>query len=136
MFAIFFLHKAPPTLPLLIFTLISTPPNFLWQQYLERVFPGYSALKLESNKDEKGVKSKKRLNIRNTISKFALDQTLGALVNVAAFLGGVRLLRGLPAEQCWEVVKEVCCAELSKEVLWVFKEALRLECLKDKRRNM
>lgn len=130
MFTIFFLQKTPPTLPLLIFTLLSTPPNFLWQQYLERVFPGYSAVKLSLSKDDKEVKSEKKLNVRNTFSKFALDQTLGALVNVAAFLGGVRLLRGFPAMQCWEVVKDVCITEFPKQVFMSLKEASRLQSLK------
>ena len=30
-----------PIAQILIFSLLSTPPNFLWQAYLERRFPGY-----------------------------------------------------------------------------------------------
>lgn len=32
-----------PILQFLLFCIISTPPNFLWQEYLERTFPGYPA---------------------------------------------------------------------------------------------
>ena len=28
-----------------LFTLLNTPPNFLWQQFLEKKFPGYPAQK-------------------------------------------------------------------------------------------
>ena len=41
------------------------------------------------------------------MKKFVLDQTLGALVNVVAFLGGVRLLRGASLEESLQVVHEV-----------------------------
>lgn len=100
--------KAPPFIPLFIFTLISTPPNFLWQQYIERVFPGYSTRKPDLDSGEKEGKEMKRLNIGNTLIKFGLDQTLGAAVNTTAFLVGVRLLRGFPLRECWLAVKEVC----------------------------
>ena len=30
-----------PIFQFLIFCLLSTPPNFLWQEYLEKKFPGY-----------------------------------------------------------------------------------------------
>ena len=30
-----------PILQFLVFTLLNTPPNFLWQEFLEKKFPGY-----------------------------------------------------------------------------------------------
>lgn len=56
----------------------------------------------------KGVEVEKRLNVQNTIIKFGLDQTLAAVVNVAAYIGGSRALRGVPLEECWMAVREVC----------------------------
>ena len=56
----------------------------------------------------KGVEMEKRLNVRNTLIKLGLDQTVAAVVNVAAYIGGSRALRGLPLEECWMAVKEVC----------------------------
>ena len=82
---------------------MSTPPNFLWQQYLERRFPGYIVQKLDA--DEKGLK--KRLNIRNTLAKLLLDQSLGSFVNTVAFVGAVRLLRGDSLDGALIAVKEV-----------------------------
>lgn len=102
-----FSRTTPPVLAFLIFTFISTPPNFLWQQFLERRFPGYIVQKkLEADDDEKGVK--KRLNIRNTVAKLLLDQLLGSFVNTVAFVGGVRLLRGDSLDGALIAVKEVC----------------------------
>lgn len=102
-FAMLFSRTTPPVLAFLIFTFISTPPNFLWQQFLERRFPGYIVQKLDA--DEKGVK--KRLNIRNTLAKLLLDQSLGSFVNTAAFVGAVRLLRGDSLDGALIAVKEV-----------------------------
>ena len=79
----------------------------MWQQYLETKFPGYYTQKIEIDDDGKGAKVEKKLNIRNTLAKFVLDQTVAAVVNVVAFLGGVRLLNGESLETCWHVVKEV-----------------------------
>ncbi len=105
-FANLFTQHTPPIIPFLIFSLISTPPNYLWQQYLERRFPGYLVQKLDDEDDKaKGVE--KRLNIRNTLTKFLLDQTLGAVVNTVAFLGAVRLLKGDSLEGALIAIKEV-----------------------------
>lgn len=49
----------------------------------------------------------RKLNVRNTAAKFVLDQTVAAIVNVVAFVGGVRLLSGESLDVCWHVVKEV-----------------------------
>ena len=48
-----------------------------------------------------------KLNIRNTLAKFVLDQTVAALVNVITFLGGVKLLNGESTGVSWQIVKEV-----------------------------
>lgn len=58
----------------------------------------------------KGVELEKRLNVRNTLIKLGLDQTVAAVVNVGAYIGGTRALRGVPLEECWMAVREVCGA--------------------------
>lgn len=99
----------PPNIPaLLLYTLLSTPPNYLWQQYIESKFPGYTLKKLDVDDGGKGVEVEKRLNVRNTLTKLALDQTIAAVVNVAAYIGGSRALRGVPLDECWLAVREVC----------------------------
>ena len=107
----YFTSSPPPNIPaLLLYTLLSTPPNYLWQQYIENKFPGYTLKKLDVDDGGKGVEVEKTLNMRNTLIKLGLDQTIAAVVNVAAYIGGSRALRGLPLEECWSAVKEVCGA--------------------------
>lgn len=50
----------------------------------------------ESTRDEwtEEVKYEPHLDWRNTLTKFGLDQTLGALVNTIIFVGGMAGLRG------------------------------------------
>lgn len=103
----------PPNIPVLLFyTLLSTPPNYLWQQYIEDKFPGYTLQKLDVDDGGKGVEVEKRLNVRNTLIKLGLDQTIAAVVNVVTYIGGSRALRGLPLEECWMAVREVCGVQL------------------------
>ena len=75
---------------------------------MESKFPGYKVQKVEVDDGGKGVEVEERLNVRNTLVKFGLDQTVGAVVNVGVYIGGTRLLRGVPAGTCWDAVKEVC----------------------------
>ena len=107
----YFTSSPPPNISaLLLYTLLSTPPNYLWQQYIESKFPGYTLKKLDVDDGGKGVEVEKTLNMRNTLIKLGLDQTIAAVVNVAAYIGGSRALRGLPLEECWTAVREVCNA--------------------------
>lgn len=104
----FLTSSPPPDIPaLLLYTLLSTPPNFLWQQYIESKFPGYTLEKVEVDDGGKGVEVEKKLDMNNTMAKIALDQSIGAIVNVAAYIGVTRLLRGVPPAVCWDAVKEV-----------------------------
>ena len=94
-------------LSLILFAALSTPPNFWWQQFLERHLPGYPLKKLKVDDDGKGVEVERKLDVKNTVIKVLLDQTVASLVNVVAFIGGTRLLRGVPLELCWNAVREV-----------------------------
>lgn len=111
--ATFLTPKNPPIIALVIFSAIATPPNFQWQQYLERKLPGYS----ENHESKAGVKGgtradggvmfKSKLNVTNTLMKVVIDQTFGAVVNVVLHIAGVRLLQGVPFGECLQVVTEV-----------------------------
>ncbi|KAL2042608.1 hypothetical protein N7G274_004367 [Stereocaulon virgatum] len=97
----------PPNIPaLLVFTLLSTPPNFLWQQWMESKFPGYKFQKVKVDDGGEGVEVEGRLNVRNTLVKIGLDQTLGAVVNVVVYIGGTRLLRGVPVGLCLDAIQQ------------------------------
>lgn len=107
----YFTSSPPPNIPaLLLYTLLSTPPNYQWQQYIESQFPGYALKKIDVDDGGKGVEVEKTLNIRNTLIKLGLDQTIAAVVNVVAYIGGSRALRGVPWQECWMAVREVCGA--------------------------
>ncbi|KAL8965107.1 MAG: hypothetical protein Q9183_004024, partial [Haloplaca sp. 2 TL-2023] len=104
--------KNPPIVALVIVSTLITPPNFIWQQYLERKLPGQIIEKRASGgaKGEQraggDVTIKKRLNVPNTMMKVVIDQTLGSVVNVAFHLGGIAVMQGMPLGECLQVVKE------------------------------
>ena len=104
----FLTSSPPPNIPaLLIYTLISTPPNFWWQEYIEKRFPGYKLGKVEVEDGGKGVEVEKKLNVANTLIKLGLDQTVASIVNVVAYIGLTRLLSGVPAVECLDAMRKV-----------------------------
>ncbi|RFU78952.1 hypothetical protein TARUN_3256 [Trichoderma arundinaceum] len=75
----------------IVYTVITTPPNYRWQEFLEETFPTTTELEEEkslkdrpSNDAVTGTGGK--LNIANTAAKFVLDQALGAPVNTLLFI--------------------------------------------------
>ncbi|KAL2414773.1 hypothetical protein ABEF95_012204 [Exophiala dermatitidis] len=92
-----------------LFTLISCPPNILWQEFLEDKFPGYI---IQTNGD-------KVLNKPNTARKFLFDQTLGAFVNTVAFVTAMAFFKG----KSWkgvqrEVERDVVPLMINSWKLW------------------
>ncbi|KAG6041326.1 hypothetical protein E4U41_004978 [Claviceps citrina] len=111
-----------PVFQFLIFSIISTPPNFIWQEYLESAFPARAPPtptstptprpplhpKKAAPADEQRPQHDQRpqqhqqhqqpLNVRNTLAKLALDQTLGAVLNTLLFSIYIRSIRmAMPA---------------------------------------
>jgi len=103
-----FTASDPPIVPLIILALLNTPPNYYWQYLIEKYFPGYTTTKIEVDDGGKGVEVEKKLNVKNTLIKFTLDQTVGAVWNVACFLGLTRFLQGVPIEDCFRAIRQVC----------------------------
>ena len=118
----FLTSNPPPNIPaLLIYTLLSTPPNFWWQEYIEKIFPGYTLGKVEVDDGGKGVEVEKKLNVANTLIKLGLDQTVASIVNVVAYIGLTRLLSGVPAVECMDAVRKVRSSFLcpfSRTTIW------------------
>lgn len=87
-----------------LWCLLSTPPNFNWQLWLEDKFPGRNpnpAAHAVDRKDPAAVPpptEEGSLNIRNTAIKFLLDQTIGAALNTVAFIIFMQLFRGRSVE--------------------------------------
>ncbi|EHK47525.1 hypothetical protein TRIATDRAFT_52374 [Trichoderma atroviride IMI 206040] len=74
-----------------VYTALVTPPNYKWQEFLERKWPsrkpinGSSSDLKPSQKQDKGT-VKDRLSLTNTAVKFLLDQSLSAPINTVAFI--------------------------------------------------
>ncbi|THV64467.1 hypothetical protein D6D28_09883 [Aureobasidium pullulans] len=104
--------SAADFLRFVIFTLLTAPPNYLWQHALERAFPGRKPI--DSTKtvlpryeirehdellgedvlqQEEEIETK--LDWKNTMIKWFVDcMTLGALLNTAAFLILMGIMKG------------------------------------------
>lgn len=109
-----------PVLQFVIFTVLNCPPNFLWQQFLESLFPSRTlhpteaALAAAASNDEKELDSEEsthtivepRLNLRNTILKFLIDQTVGGAGNTIGFITIMAGLRGASMEEAISLVRE------------------------------
>lgn len=75
----------------IVYTVLTTPLNYRWQEFLEQTFPTTT-----ESKESKSLKDKPshdavtgtggKLNIANTAAKFILDQALGAPVNTLLFI--------------------------------------------------
>ncbi|THV91816.1 hypothetical protein D6D26_08773 [Aureobasidium pullulans] len=111
-------QQAPTTvsaadfLRFVIFTLLTAPPNYLWQHALERVFPGrkpidstktvlprYEIRELDELLGEDVLQQEEefetKLDWKNTMIKWFVDcMTLGALLNTAAFLILMGIMKG------------------------------------------
>lgn len=111
-------------------TLMTAPPNYHWQGYLERTFPAYPAargpqlgrlsdLEMQPTEDAPELKegyeermaqiSKDRepqFSMRNTITKWFVDCiTAGAIMNTIAFLIIMGLMKGQGGSQIWSNIK-------------------------------
>jgi hypothetical protein len=100
-------------------TFITAPPNYLWQQLLERTFPAYPSTAeqqgYQRSKDDIEMKAggggdsllsdanqppaaKPNISIRNTVTKWFVDCiTLGAIMNTIAFFIIMGLMKGQDA---------------------------------------
>ncbi|PNP41212.1 hypothetical protein TGAMA5MH_07082 [Trichoderma gamsii] len=78
----------------IVYTVLTTPPNYRWQEFLEQTFPTTTEPKEEVQilKDKPSPSPPQdavaggKLNIANTAAKFFLDQGLGAPVNTLLFI--------------------------------------------------
>ncbi|KAF2969586.1 hypothetical protein GQX73_g4031 [Xylaria multiplex] len=92
-------------------TFLTAPPNYMWQQLLERTFPAYERKRpgggADSPRDlEKqeappeagaGPEPKPKLNLKNTFTKWFIDCiTLGAIFNTVAFFILMGMLKRQP----------------------------------------
>ncbi|KAL3954177.1 hypothetical protein ACCO45_012133 [Purpureocillium lilacinum] len=111
----------------LVFTVLTAPPNFIWQQLLERRLPAYpvdarrqkkqqqrdveltdleEAAHDSHNADHGSGMVTPRFSLRNTLAKWFIDcMTAGAVMNTVAFLAIMGLLKSQPGSQIWHNIK-------------------------------
>ncbi|KAM3424212.1 hypothetical protein BST61_g11247 [Cercospora zeina] len=84
-------------LQFIVFSAITTPPNYAFQYFLEASFPARTAVAVDKpqakGENEKIAPREDRLSIQNTIIKFFLDQSIAATVNTAMYIclmGGIK----------------------------------------------
>lgn len=78
-----------PYIKYALIAIIVTPPNFLWQEWLEESFPTRVPADSSTISEKNGRKPPQqstRFSKRSALIKFVLDQSLGAAVNTAAFI--------------------------------------------------
>lgn len=116
----------PDFLRFVIFTLLTAPPNYLWQHALERLFPGrkplnvtkatlphyevrdHDGLLVEDGQQER-EQPETRLDWKNTMIKWFIDcMTLGALLNTAAFIIIMGIMKGRSIQQIGSAMRTVC----------------------------
>lgn len=99
--------------------MITTPPNFLWQEFLEKKFPSRKSTISTSSSPKQTVSEKKetRLSKTNTVAKFVLDQTIGCWINTLAFLLLIGLLKEKSVVDIESEVRSVsiCCCIIAIE---------------------
>ncbi|CZR40973.1 uncharacterized protein FPRO_10562 [Fusarium proliferatum ET1] len=111
-------------------TLMTAPPNYHWQGYLERTFPAYPAsrgpqlgrlndLEMQPTEDAPELKEgyeermaqinkdrEPQFSMRNTFTKWFVDCiSAGAIMNTIAFLIIMGLLKGQGGSQIWSNIK-------------------------------
>ncbi|KAK5991016.1 hypothetical protein PT974_09292 [Cladobotryum mycophilum] len=88
-----------PVFQYLVFIIVSTPPNFKWQEFLESSFPAHPEPPKPKKADEKKPSKDSKpapqapLSKSNTLIKIVLDQTLAATVNTLLYSTFIRSLR-------------------------------------------
>ncbi|KAG9738441.1 hypothetical protein KCU59_g8955, partial [Aureobasidium melanogenum] len=117
----------PDFLRFVIFTLLTAPPNYLWQHALERVFPGrkplnpakailphYEIREHDRLSGEDGLQQQEepetKLDWKNTMIKWFIDcMTLGALLNTAAFIIIMGIMKGRSMHQIGNALRTFTC---------------------------
>ncbi|PSN63801.1 hypothetical protein BS50DRAFT_590814 [Corynespora cassiicola Philippines] len=71
-----------------IFSIVSNPPNIVWQNFLEDLFPTNVSTAPHPKRDDDKAKQKPetQMSKTNVLIKFILDQTFGAVLNTLMFV--------------------------------------------------
>ncbi|CAD0115118.1 unnamed protein product, partial [Aureobasidium uvarum] len=83
----------------MLFSAITTAPNFLWQSWMEEQWP---TMKQKQEKDDKEKSCRQQLSVGHVVVKFLLDQSLGSMVNTMLYFCVMGLIKG----QSWHLILE------------------------------
>jgi hypothetical protein len=100
-----------PVVKFAIFSILSSPPNILWQTFLEDHFPTNVPTSTTRSADEKPKSLTKTTTSKtNILIKFLLDQTIGAVVNTLMFLAYMAYINASQQgkQNAWDVVQREC----------------------------
>jgi len=75
-----------PILKFALYTFINTPPNCLWQAYLEDTFPTSPAPPTKPKSEKPPPAQPQTISYANVLTKLVLDQTISAALNTVLFL--------------------------------------------------
>lgn len=105
-----------PILKFVIFSILSNPPNIIWQTFLEDSFPNDVPATQPSASEKKPKTPTKTVTSKTHILiKFLLDQTVGSVVNTLMFIAFISYVNA-PQQgkgNAWAIVVENC-----KERTW------------------
>ncbi|KAI1267325.1 hypothetical protein F5Y18DRAFT_379889 [Xylariaceae sp. FL1019] len=132
------------------FTFIAAPPNYLWQQLLERTFPAYDRTRansgsasldsprdLEKQLHESSAPGQKgKLNLNNTFTKWFIDCiTIGAIFNGVAFFILMGILKWQPAPTILENIRtQTIPLIVAGYKIWPFASIISFSCVPVERR--
>jgi hypothetical protein len=103
-----------PVLKFAVFSIISNPPNIIWQSFLEDNFPNNipspSPRSEKANGKQPASQPATVLSKTNIFIKFILDQTFGAVMNTLMFLAYMGYVNASPAakQDPWQAVAKEC----------------------------
>ncbi|CAO2651006.1 Nn.00g093030.m01.CDS01 [Neocucurbitaria sp. VM-36] len=98
-----------PVFKFALFSIISNPPNIIWQNFLEDLFPTNIPLSLPPTSEKKPTSpAKTRTSKTNILIKFLLDQTIGAVINTLMFLGYMGYVNASASQDAWGHVATEC----------------------------
>ena len=94
-----------------VYTIVNIPINYYWQNLLEAAFPSSKPAPVTQPSEKKGKKTsneKTTVDVRNTLIKFACDQTIGAVINIPLFIATIGATKGQGLEQILTTIQRVC----------------------------
>ncbi|KAI0850313.1 hypothetical protein F5Y00DRAFT_233073 [Daldinia vernicosa] len=129
-------------------TFITAPPNYMWQQLLERSFPAYERKTSIGDIEKQGINGEDvrargnpedqepKLNLRNTFAKWFIDCiTLGAIFNTVAFFILMGILKSQPVAQIAQNIRtETIPVIVAGYKIWPFASIISFSCVPVERR--